>query len=293
MYNFLSFVFCAFLASSCADQHPAPVEYNHNKLISNEREEEVLPEKAYSNAEHTKENISERSFSINKEELQKTTGELKEPNEKEDNISLKKVNTKTIYYEVQKDDTIEKIAKRYEQSPEKIAKLNDLAEPYSLEESQIIMIEVSQDLLNRINKNYTNDQQLEDSKLISNKKFIKPLENGQIIKEFGESSKDGKSYGINIAAKRGSEIRSISSGKVVYADFDKKFGNLIIVKLDEGDLHVAYSHMEDLLLEKNTIVKQGDIVGHVGSTGDVSSPQLHLAIRKGKESVDPLHYIEK
>lgn len=122
------------------------------------------------------------------------------------------------------------------------------------------------------------------------KKYIKPVE-GHIITDFGEQTPDGKSNGISIAAPLGTEIKSIANGMVVYSGYSERFGNLIIVKL-EHNLYAAYAHMEDLILKKDTIVKQGQTVGHVGTTGNASEPQLYFAVKEGKVSVDPLKYVK-
>ena len=80
---------------------------------------------------------------------------------------------------------------------------------------------------------------------------------------------------------------------VAYADNELKgFGNLILIKHADGWI-TAYAHAQDLIVKKGQTVKRGDTIGHVGSTGNVKTPQLHFEIRKGTKAVDPMNYLKK
>lgn len=285
------FIILAFMVSGCVPQTPAPIEFNHDKTFDKETS---YTEKntSVSTVDDSGEILSK---SLDKDEdFDKTTGILRDRHHRVSPVTLKEKqeNTKTIYHEVQNGETIEQIAENYDQSVDNIAKLNDLVPPYNLKESQIIGINVSSEILNKKNKEHSirlpknaitppKEQQL---------RFIKPVD-GDIILHFGEQTHSGKSNGVNIAAKAGTAIKSVTNGTVVYSSNDAKFGNLVIVKTDQSDLYIAYAYMAALILEKGQSVKQGDIIGYVGSTGDSAIPQLHFAIREGKVAVDPLKYI--
>lgn len=118
--------------------------------------------------------------------------------------------------------------------------------------------------------------------------YILPLQ-GKIITKFNEMTKSGKSNGIDIAAASGTKVLSIAAGDVAYVGHDEKFGNVVIVKLDNDNLYVAYAYIQDSPLTKGVKVKQSDIIGYVAVS---SQPKLHLAIREGKIAVDPLKYID-
>lgn len=128
------------------------------------------------------------------------------------------------------------------------------------------------------------------SNVLDDSEFIKPL-NGKIITKFGEQTPIGRNNGVNIAASNGTSVESIAPGVVIYTGKDPKFGNLVIIKLEDKDLYVAYAHLQDILVKKEAMVSQGEVIGHVGQTGKVQSPQLHFAIREGKLAVDPLKYL--
>jgi len=49
----------------------------------------------------------------------------------------------------------------------------------------------------------------------------------------------------------------------------------------------SYAHAREFLLTKGDVVAQGDLLGYIGNTGSVRSPQLHFSLREGKIPVDP------
>ena len=122
-------------------------------------------------------------------------------------------------------------------------------------------------------------------------KFIAPVR-GHIITKFGQATPNGKSNGINITAPKGTPIYTSASGRVVYSGFDAKFGNLVIIQLLDNKVFVAYAHMDNLIVKKGQDIMQGEILGHVGATGEVQHPQLHFAIRRDKKPVDPLQFVK-
>ncbi|QEX17384.1 peptidase M23 [Hypericibacter terrae] len=111
--------------------------------------------------------------------------------------------------------------------------------------------------------------------------------NGKIISGFGATSGGLHNDGINIAAPRGTPVHAAENGVVVYAGNQLRgFGNLILIRHADGWV-TAYAHNDTLLVKKGQQVKRGDVIARVGSTGNVSTPQLHFELRKGTEAVDP------
>ena len=81
---------------------------------------------------------------------------------------------------------------------------------------------------------------------------------------------------------------SSKAGKVIYCGNEiPGYGNLILIKHSKNWI-TAYAHLNEVFTEKGKKVSKGEIIGSVGNTGNVRSPQLHFEIRKGKESVNPL-----
>lgn len=116
--------------------------------------------------------------------------------------------------------------------------------------------------------------------------FIWPA-NGQIVSRFGPKANGLVNDGINIAAREGDPIWASADGDIAYAGNELKgYGNMMIVK-HAGGWMTAYAHASDMLVAKGDKVKQGDLIGYVGKTGEVTTAQLHFGIREGKTAIDP------
>ncbi len=121
-------------------------------------------------------------------------------------------------------------------------------------------------------------------------KFIRPVD-GVIVSEFGSQSGGKQNDGINIQAPEGSPVKAAAGGTVVYSGNQLQgYGNLIIIRHPDGYL-TAYSHLQGLDIRKGEKVNQGDVIGRVGKSGNVDTPQLHFGVRKGREPVDPKDYL--
>ncbi len=120
--------------------------------------------------------------------------------------------------------------------------------------------------------------------------FMWPVK-GKVVKKFGQN---GAEYndGINIAASAGTGVKASNSGRVVYTGNSlKSYGNLVIIKHDNGLLS-AYAHMNNVNVKKDQHISKGQTIGTVGSTGKVTSPQLYFAVRKGKDAKNPMNYLK-
>lgn len=122
-------------------------------------------------------------------------------------------------------------------------------------------------------------------------KFLKPV-NGKIVSGYG-AKKDGlHNDGINIKAARGSAVKAADNGVIVYAGNGLKgSGNLILVRHDNRWM-TAYGHLEQIKVANGAVVKRGQSIGTVGSSGAVSSPQLHFEVRRGTKALNPKPYLE-
>ncbi|MCP5369610.1 MAG: peptidoglycan DD-metalloendopeptidase family protein [Rickettsiaceae bacterium] len=212
------------------------------------------------------------------------------------NVTSANLKQKIIYHEVKLEETIEDIAEQYGQSVSDVAKLNNIEPPYDISEYQILKLydksQVIQenDLPEVINLNHTSDSS--DQNNINKKtEFVQPVQ-GQIISKFGDKTELGHNKGINIAALEGTEVVASKAGKVVYSNYDATYGNLVIIKLDQSNMFLTYAHLKSTELGIGDHVSQGEIIGFVGKTGKVSSPQLHFGIRDGKTPKNPIDYIK-
>ena len=98
-----------------------------------------------------------------------------------------------------------------------------------------------------------------------------------------------KHYGIDIVAKDGDPIMAAASGVIVFSGWTYDYGNMIIIYHGD-DYFTHYGHNKKNLKKQLDIVKRGDIIGLVGSTGISSGPHLHFEIWREFKPVDPLLY---
>ena len=95
-------------------------------------------------------------------------------------------------------------------------------------------------------------------------------------------------YGIDIAAKQGTMIKSSSTGVVTMAEDDLYYtGGTIIMDHGHG-ISTIYSHLENVLVSVGDQINQGDIIGTVGSTGRSTGPHLDFRINWFQTRLDPM-----
>jgi len=112
---------------------------------------------------------------------------------------------------------------------------------------------------------------------------------GELTNHFGDARTDtGVSWkGLFIRANEGSEVKSIASGRVVFADWMRGFGNLLII--DHGDGYMSlYGNNQALLRKVGDTVKGGDTVASVGNSGGNEANGLYYELRKQSKPFDPL-----
>jgi murein DD-endopeptidase MepM/ murein hydrolase activator NlpD len=121
-------------------------------------------------------------------------------------------------------------------------------------------------------------------------RFLWPVK-GKLLSSFGPKKGGLHNDGINIAAPRGTEIVAAENGVVAYAGNELRgFGNLLLIRHADGWIS-AYAHNDALLVKRGDKVTRGQPIARVGSTGSVTSPQLHFELRRGADPVDPLKYL--
>ena len=120
--------------------------------------------------------------------------------------------------------------------------------------------------------------------------FIRPLE-GVISSRYGKQrfiNEKARSphLALDIAAAEGTKIITPSSGKVILVGNFFYSGNFAVIDHGNGLLS-SYSHMSKVFAKEGDILKQGDMIGSVGSTGRVTGPHLHWSVYLNKVRVNP------
>ena len=115
---------------------------------------------------------------------------------------------------------------------------------------------------------------------------------GELADRFGSPRADSglSSKGLFIAASQGQEVRAIASARVVFADWLRGFGNLMI--LDHGGGYMSlYGNNDALFRQVGDIVKGGDAIAAVGATGGNPQTGLYFELRFQGKPFDPLTWV--
>ncbi len=132
---------------------------------------------------------------------------------------------------------------------------------------------------------------------ISSKGLLPLPVKGKIISSFGRSvsgrlNMETFRSGIDIQADRGEPVRSAYSGRILFSDWYKGYGNLMII--DHGDHYYSvYAHLEDRLKSMGDKVETGETIGTAGDSGSVAGTGLYFELRHRGKPMDPLEWIKK
>ncbi|MEU8952599.1 M23 family metallopeptidase [Streptomyces sp. NPDC048489] len=105
----------------------------------------------------------------------------------------------------------------------------------------------------------------------------------------------GHHTGIDLAVPVGTQVKAVHDGTVIYATFDKAYGNYVLVHQADG-LYVLYAHMSKLDVRPGQEVKARKLIGLSGATGRVTGPHLHFEVRNGPaygSDIDPVAYMRR
>lgn len=150
-------------------------------------------------------------------------------------------------------------------------------------------------LLLQVEKSISELQLPSESSPFSGRKSKLPWPSrGKVIERFGSRLAQGKlrSNGIRIATKEDTEIVAIHYGRVVFSDWLRGFGLLIIVDHGEGYLSL-YGNNKSLLRDVGDWVRPGEGISHAGNSGGLNRPSLYFEIRKNGKPQNPLRWLRK
>jgi septal ring factor EnvC (AmiA/AmiB activator) len=115
---------------------------------------------------------------------------------------------------------------------------------------------------------------------------------GELMNRFGGQRQDsGLSWkGLFIAAKPGRDIKAVAGGRVVYADWLRGFGNLLII--DHGDGYMSlYGNNESLLKQVGEAARAGDTIASTGNSGGNPDSGLYFELRFQGKPFDPIPWV--
>lgn len=96
--------------------------------------------------------------------------------------------------------------------------------------------------------------------------------------------------GIDLANDAGTVIRAARTGRVSYVGWYSGYGNTVVIEHDQGYV-TLYGHLRDYIVGNNQYVKAGQIIAHMGSTGDSTGPHLHFEVQKNGTPINPYNVL--
>lgn len=114
---------------------------------------------------------------------------------------------------------------------------------------------------------------------------------GRILSGFG-SGRGVHRNGLVIAAGEGSPVTAVHAGRVVFADWMRGFGNMLII--DHGDrVMTLHAHLQHFSVEVGQPVQRGDALGAVGATGGQGAASLYFEVRRNGNPIDPNQWMAR
>ncbi|WP_457577021.1 murein hydrolase activator EnvC family protein [Desulfomarina sp.] len=131
---------------------------------------------------------------------------------------------------------------------------------------------------------------------LADKGNLPPPVDGIIITLFGQETENKlgilrKSNGITLKAENGTKIRPVSKGLVIFSGYLRGYGNTIVIH-HGFQYYTVTSRIEKLLVKKGDVVHPDTVIGIMGDTAMLFDEGLYFEIRHGKQSLDPLLWLD-
>ena len=185
-----------------------------------------------------------------------------------------------------KDGNKQKIVKKVQKRKYNIQRID------GLEEKKVTPPEEVYERIKRENKWIGEARAINSELVFFKNKFINPLENAIVTGVYGSQRiLNGKPrwphYGLDFAKDEGTPIKAMISGTVTLVEPDLYYtGGTLIFDHGHG-ISTLYMHMHEIFVEKGQKVKQGDIIGTVGSTGRATGAHLDIRLNWFGVRIDP------
>lgn len=115
---------------------------------------------------------------------------------------------------------------------------------------------------------------------------------GELLQRFGQRQGRANlpSEGVLFAALGGDDVQAVHEGRVVFADYLKGYGLLLIIDHSDGYLSL-YGRNQGLMRNTGDWVQAGDVIAEVGDTGGFNQPGLYFELRLHGKPMDPMHWL--
>ncbi len=98
--------------------------------------------------------------------------------------------------------------------------------------------------------------------------------------------------GLDIAVTIGTTVRAVGGGTVIDVGSDPEYGLFVLLQHPDG-YESKYGHLSRTLVDRGAIVGAGEVIGLSGNSGRSTAPHLHLEIRRGDTTIDPLTMVQE
>lgn len=113
---------------------------------------------------------------------------------------------------------------------------------------------------------------------------------GELTQQFGPQVDGQFHHGLDIAGNTGTPVRAAQRGFVVSCGWLPIYGFAVIIDHGSG-FKTLYAHLHDFMVKAGGMVEKGQVIAHVGSTGNADGPHLHFELRQNNQTVNPLPYL--
>jgi len=195
-----------------------------------------------------------------------------------------------VYHRVEKGQTLWRIAKVYGVDIDTLARANGLANAGQIEVGQRLLIPGATTALSVPGVPVAAPIGTIPPVGTGAEDFLWPIR-GRVVALFGIRTQQGPNKGIDIQAPEGTGVRAVASGRVAFVDENLRgFGKTIIVEHPEA-LSTVYTHLASIAVTLGQTVRQGQVIGAVGSTGRAAAPVLHFEVRRRHRPENPFYYL--
>ena len=125
----------------------------------------------------------------------------------------------------------------------------------------------------------------------------RPVRKGWMSSRYGHrvdpiTGKRAMHYGVDFAGRYSADVIAVAAGVVVYADEKSGYGKMVEIN-HGGGYSTRYGHHKELVVKVGDIVRKGEVVGLMGSSGRSTGPHVHYEVFKNGRIVDPAIYIQR
>lgn len=198
------------------------------------------------------------------------------------------------YYIVQPDDNVHSIAFSFEITPGQLRRANPWLNPLQIASG--MKLQIPRDSGDRIYIEDNDDTQIASitsyqGSQSNQSSYIWPLKLIDVSSRYGR--RNGRLHaGIDLRAPRGTPILAAADGRVKFSGYSGDYGHMIVIDHGNG-IETAYAHNSRNVVGEGQSVKQGQIVGRVGRTGNATGNHVHFEFRRNGQTLNPVNHVDE